>query len=79
MKRFILALSITLFTSLCFAGTLHLRVPIRPEGCRDYVWVYVDVPIQCTFEHSIDSGVVFKKPDGGRVVVGNGQEWWYEE
>lgn len=76
MKRFVLALSVALFASLCFAGTLHLRVM---KNCYANCWVCIDMPIPCTFETSQGACTVFRKPDGRSIIVGYGQEWWYEE
>ena len=76
MKK-ILILGLLLNIGFCFAGTLHIRVAsIERGGC----WEFLDKKITCTFSKTMGNSIaVFVKPDGRTIMLGLGQEWWYEE
>lgn len=78
-KILVLGLGLLLNIGFCFAGTLHIRVA-STEGLRGGCWEFEDRRITCTFSKTIgDNIAVFVKPDGRTIMLGLGQEWWYEE
>lgn len=74
MKKIICGILLTSLTVLnCFAGTLRIR-----EGSIGN-HTFRNVEIECKYERSHEGITWFRKSDGKYVIVGPGQEWWYED